>query len=94
MGRKREAIHDHVAWVLLVSPVWSQAGRPGNCSSRCPCGWSTANAQECLLEGRVVCGAGAAVGGRSSRPGSPWVTGSVSKIESSCSGLKDVGLGL
>lgn len=39
-------------------------------------------------------GQGAAVGQRSSRPGSPWVTGSVSHTGSSRSGLKDVGSGL
>lgn len=49
--------------------------------------------KECLLEGGWYAG-GAAVGGRSSRPGSPWVTDGVSKTESSSSGLKDVGLGL
>lgn len=46
MGSKLEATHDHVTWVLLVSPAWSQAGWPGDCGSRCPCDWHTASAQD------------------------------------------------
>ena len=39
-------MQDHVAWVLPASPVWGQAGRPGDCGCGCARSWHTASAQE------------------------------------------------
>lgn len=65
-----------------AGPVTAAAGVP------------VAGTRPVLRRAGAVQGRGAAVGGRSSCPGSPWVTGRVSNIESFCSGLKDIGSGL